>query len=87
MFKSQSGFTHSFFGSFAYDPIISRHQDHLLVRMNRLIDWSFVEEEVSDCYSTLGQKAYHPVLLLKLLFIQQLYDLSERDTSTHTDCN
>src|SRR3989338_1530640 len=36
MFKSQSGFTHSFFGSFAYDPIISRHQDHLLVRMNRL---------------------------------------------------
>lgn len=87
MFKSQSEFTNSMFGSFAYDPIIARHQDHLLVRMNKLIDWSFVENEVSDCYSIQGQKAYHPTLLLKLLIIQKLYDLSERDTCTQTDCD
>ena len=87
MFKSQSEFTNSMFGSFAYDPIIARHQDHLLVRMNKLIDWSFVENEVSDCYSTQGQKAYHPTLLLKLLIIQKPYDLSERETCVNTDCN
>lgn len=87
MFKSQQGYTNSLFGSYAYNPIIARHQDHLLVRMEALIDWSFVEEEVADCYSTEGQHAYHPVLLLKLLLIQQLYDLSERDTCVNTDCN
>src|SRR3990167_4258665 len=65
MFKSPSGFTNSFFGSFAYNPIIARHQNHVLVRMDNLIDWSFVEEEVADCYSTAGQHAYHPVPLLK----------------------
>lgn len=87
MFKSSSGFTNSLFGSYAYNPIIERHQDHILIRMNKLIDWSFVEEEVADCYSTEGQHAYHPVLLLKLLVIQELYDLSERDTCENTDCN
>jgi transposase len=87
MFKSKSEFTNSLFGSYAYNPIITRHRNHLLVRMESLIDWSFVEEEVRDCYSTVGQHAYNPVLLLKLLVIQQLYDLSERDTCVNTDCN
>lgn len=75
------------FGSFAYDPIIERHQRHILVRMNRLIDWSFVEGEVADCYSVKGQHAFPPTLMLKLLIIQELYDLSERDTCVNTDCN
>jgi len=87
MFKTQEGFTNSMFGSYAYDPIIARHQDHLLVKMNTLIDWSFVEEEVADCYSTQGQHAYPPVMMLKLLVIQDLQDLSDRDTCTETDTN
>ena len=87
MFKSQQGYSNSLFGGYAYNPIIARHQDHLLVRMDTLIDWSFVEAEVADCYSEKGQRAFNPVLLLKLLIIQELYDLSERDTATNTDCN
>jgi len=87
MFKPQDQFTNSLFGSFAYDPIIGRNQDHLLVRMNKLINWSFVEEETADCYSELGQRAIHPLRMFKLLIIQQLYDLSERETMTNTDCN
>ena len=67
MFKTQQGFTSSMFGSYAYDPVIARHQDHPLVKMNTLIDWSFVEEEVADCYSMKGQHAYPPVMMLKLL--------------------
>jgi len=87
MFKTQSQFTNSMFGSYTYDPIINRNQDHLLVKMDKLIDWSFVEDEVVGCYSELGQKAIHPLRMFKLLVIQHLYDLSERDTMTNTDCN
>lgn len=87
MFKTQAQFTNSMFGSYAYDPIINRNQDHLLVKMNKLIDWSFVEEEVADRYSTLGQNAIHPLRIFKLLVVQRLYDLSDRDTMTNTDCN
>lgn len=87
MFKTQEGFTNSLFGSYAYDPVITRHEDHLLVRMQKLIDWSFVESEVADRYSTLGQNAYHPVILFKLLVLQNLYDLSERDACEQADLN
>ena len=87
MFKDQQQFTNSMFGSYAYDPIIKRNQNHLLVKMDKLIDWSFVEDEVADCYSELGQKAIHPLKIFKLLIIQRLYDLSERETMFNTDCN
>jgi IS5 family transposase len=75
------------FGSYAYEPIINRNKNHCLVRLNNLLDWSFVEEEVSDCYSVKGQNAIHPLRLFKLLIIQDLYDLSDRDTIAEADCN
>lgn len=87
MFKTQEGFNNSFFGVYAYQDIIDRHSDHLLVRMQKLIDWSFVESEVADRYSTLGQHAYHPVVIFKLLILQYLYDLSERDVCEQADLN
>jgi IS5 family transposase len=87
MFKTQEGFTNSLFGSYAYQSIIDRHKDHLLVRLEDVIDWSFVEEEVADCYSDAGQRAYHPVVIFKLLVLQNLYDLSERDACEHADMN
>ncbi len=87
MFKSQEGFTNSMFGSYAYDPIIKRNQNHLLVKLSEKIDWSFVEEEVADYYSAKGQNAIHPERIFKLLIIQKLYNLSERDVMIDTDCN
>jgi IS5 family transposase len=87
MFKSQSAFSNSLFGSYAYDPIIERNQNHILVRMDKLIDWSFVEEEVADRYSDKGQNAIHPLRIFKLLVIQHLYDMSEREVMQNTDCN
>ncbi|KKR91897.1 MAG: Transposase, IS4 family protein [Parcubacteria group bacterium GW2011_GWC2_42_12] len=75
MFKPQDQFTNSMFGSYACDPIIERNQDHLLVKMNKLIDWSFVEEEAADRYSPRGQNAIHPIRMFKLLIIQNLYNL------------
>lgn len=87
MFKPQDQFTNSMFGSYAYDLIIERNQNHLLVKMNKLIDWSFVEEEVVDRYSHRGQNAIHPVRMFKLLIVQNLYNLSEREAMVNTDCN
>lgn len=87
MFKEQDQFTNSMFGSYAYDPIIDRNQDHVLVKMNKLIDWSFVEEEVADFYSDKGQKAIHPLRMFKLLVVQNFFNLSDRDTMSHADCN
>jgi len=87
MFKSQQDFTNSLFGAYAYEPIIARNTDHILIRLNRLIDWSFVEEEVADCYSSEGRSALHPVMMLKFLILQKLFDRSEREVMVDTDCN
>ena len=87
MFKTQEKFTNSFFGNYAYQPILNRHSDHLLVRMNALIDWSFVEQETIDRYSEKGQRAYHPLVIFKLLIIQNLYALSERVVCEQADVN
>lgn len=87
MFKPQDQFTNSMFGAYSYHPIIERNQNHLLVRMHKSIDWSFVEKEVADCYSDIGQNAIHPLRIFKLLIVQFLYNLSERDVCEQTDFN
>lgn len=87
MFKSQSSFQSSFFGSFAYQGILARHQDHFLVRLLSAVDFSFVTPLVEECYSGLGRPAYNPVIMMKLLLLQTLYDLSERDVIEQADTN
>lgn len=75
------------FGSFAYAQILERHHDHLLMRMQRVIDFSFITPLVEDCFSELGRHAYPPVLMVKLLLLQTLCDLSERDVVEQADTN
>lgn len=57
------------------------------MRMQRTVDFSFITPIVESCYSTLGRHAYDPVLLVKLLLLQTLYDLSERDVVEQADTN
>lgn len=87
MFQSNASFQSSMFGSFAYEKILERHHDHLLMRMLRTIDFSFITPLVEDCYSTLGRKAYDPVCMVKLLILQTLYDCSEREIVEQADTN
>lgn len=87
MFQSTASFQSSLFGSFAYRAILERHHDHLLMRMQRTIDFSFITPLVEECYSSLGRKAYDPVCMVKLLILQTLYDLSERDVVEQADTN
>jgi len=88
MFKSQSSFQGSFFGQFAYQRIINRHQNHLLLRLNKAVDLSFIEELVADCYvADNGRDGYNPVIMFKILFLQTLYDTSERKVMESVDTN
>lgn len=88
MYKSQSSFQSSMFGSYAYQNIIERNKDHLLVRLNDSVDLSFIEEIVSDCYChDNGRRAYHPVIMFKILFLQTLYDESDGKIIEAVDTN
>ena len=88
MYKSQSSFQNSIFGDYAFRSIIDRNQSHLLVRLNKSIDLSFIEDVVSDCYChDNGRPAYHPVMMFKILFLQTLYNESDEDIMEAVDAN
>lgn len=88
MYKSQSSFQSSIFGNYAYQDIVNRHKDHLLVRLNQAVDLSFIEEIVADCYCPdNGRPAYHPVVMFKILFLQTLYNLSDEKIIEAADTN
>ena len=66
----------SFFGMI-YDDLIGA--DHLLRRLSEAVDFSFVGPLVSDCYCPdNGRPSWDPVILFKVVFLQFLYDLSDR---------
>ena len=53
--------------------------DHLLHRIAAAVDLSFVSELVSDCYCLdNGRPSWDPLLLFKVVFLQFLYNLSDR---------
>lgn len=88
MFKSQASFSNSFFGNYAYRQIIERHKEHLLIRLSETVSLSFIEDLVSDRYCPdNGRDAYNPVLMFKILFLQNLYNLSERKIAEECDTN
>ena len=67
----------SFFGMI-YDELI--RADHLLRKLAAAVDLSFVSETVSDCYcSDNGRPSWDPLVLFKVVFLQFLYDLSDRE--------
>jgi len=88
MFKKTSSFQNSFFGNFAYQQIIERHKDHLLIRLLKCVDLSFIEELVKDCYcADNGRPAYQPVMMFKILFLQTLYNQSDVQIIENIDTN
>ena len=71
----QSG--QSSFFAMIYDELIPT--DHLLRRRSATVDSSFVPDLVSDCYcADNGRASWDPVVLFKIVFLQFLYDLSDR---------
>lgn len=85
MFKDNRSFTNSFFGDFAFNPIIERHNEHILVLIRKWISFKGLNELLSDCYSPEGRKAYQPETMFCCLLIQFLYNLSDREAIERID--
>ena len=50
-------------------------KDHLLVKIDSIIDFSFVYDKVKDKYSPLGRSSKDPLMMLKILLLEYLYNL------------
>jgi transposase len=67
----------SFYGNHIYDRVIPR--DHLLKLLDKVADFSFVNELCRDAYTPdFGRPAYEPEMMFKIIFLQFLYDVSDR---------
>lgn len=54
-------------------------QDHLLRKIRAAVDFSFVHDLVADLYhDSLGRPAYDPEVMVRLIFLQLQYKLSDR---------
>jgi transposase len=68
----------SFYGSYLYDRIIPA--DHLLRKINEVVDFSFIRELVKDRYTPdFGRPAEDPEFMLRLCLLQYLYGDSDRE--------
>lgn len=63
-------------------------EDHLLKRIAAVVDFSFANEKFADSYCRYyGRPAKEPELMLKLLFLQYLYDWSDEQVMTEVQVN
>lgn len=66
-----------------YDVIIPK--DHLLRKINDLVDFSFVFDELKDNYCLdNGRNAIHPIRMFKYLLLKTIYTLSDEDLVERT---
>jgi transposase, IS5 family len=68
--------------SFYDEPLYERTvpKDHFLRRLSGIVDFKFVNELCKDLYSPdTGRPCWEPQLMFKVLFLQFLYDLSDRE--------
>jgi transposase len=65
-----------------YDAVIGESyipEDHILRRIRAAVDFSFVHELTADLYhESAGRPAYDQEVMLRLIFLQLHYDLSDR---------
>lgn len=63
-------------------------KDHLLKQIASVVDFSFANEKFADSYCRYyGRPAKEPELMLKLLFLQYLYDLSDEQVMDEVQVN
>ncbi len=77
MYQERSGQS-SFWGDPLYERIIPK--DHFLKRLNDLIEFKKVNEMVKDLYSKdMGRPCYEPAMLFKMIYLQFMFNISDRD--------
>lgn len=61
-----------------YDVLVK--EDHLLRKLNNLVDFTFIVDEVRENYCINdGRNAINPIRMFKYLLLKVIYDLSDRD--------
>jgi transposase len=76
----------SFYGNYLYDKIVP--QDHLLRKINQVVDFSFISELVKDRYTPdFGRPAEDPEFMLRLCLLQYLYGDSDRQVIENAHLN
>ena len=70
------------FNIMIYEKLIPKN--HLLVRIESLMDFSFVYDIVKSKYSEIGRKSEDPVVLFKLNLLEYLYKLSDSAVITRS---
>jgi transposase len=81
--KSPQG---SFYGSYLYDRIVP--VDHLLRKINEVVDFSFTRQILQDRYHPdIGRPAEDPEFMLRLCLLQYIYDDSDRQVVENARLN
>jgi transposase len=76
----------SFYGSYLYDRIVPT--DHLLRKINQVVDFSFVRPILKDRYHPdIGRPAEDPEFMLRLCLLQYLYGDSDRQVVENARLN
>ena len=76
----------SFYGNHINDRLIPK--DHFLKLLDKAVDFSFVNELCRDAYTPdFGRPAYEPEMMFKMIFLQFLYDVSDRRIEEEVNFN
>ena len=76
----------SFYGSYLYDRIVP--VDHLLRKINQVVDFSFAGQILQDRYHpNIGRPAQDPEFLLRLCLLQYIYGDSDRQVVENARLN
>ena len=60
-------------------------EDHMLRKLNEIVDFSFVEEALKDTYTLdNGRPGERPEVMFKYLMLKRMYELSDRDVVERT---
>jgi len=76
----------SFYGSYLYDRIVP--VDHLLRKINQVVDFSFAGQILNDRYHPhIGRPAEAPEFMLRLCLLQYIYGDSDRQVVENARLN
>ena len=76
----------SFFGNFLYELILSP-RPHFLKDLPHVLDFRFVGEYCKDFYADWGRDQWDPMLMFTMVFLQFLYNLSDREVEEQAAFN
>ena len=66
-----------------YEILIPK--EHMLRKLNEIVDFSFVEEALKDTYTLdNGRPGERPEVMFKYLMLKRMYELSDRDVVERT---